>query len=129
VNAPLPIAPELPALVSFKVTVPVPLRPETVPPMVKVAGGGGGVGVGLEGGLPLLQAARARSAEQVTSVRKRVVFSIVFPIRLNTASCWGNAQTTGESPHDQENKIKMAEPGSPRRLTSAMAANKLPFHL
>jgi hypothetical protein len=52
--------------------------------MVKVGAGGGGVGP--EGGLPLLQAARARSAEQVMSVRKRVAFSIVFPIRLNAVS-------------------------------------------
>ena len=78
------MAPELPAGVSLKVTVPVPVRPETVPPMVKVGAGGGGVGP--EGGLPLLQAARARSAEQVMSVRKRVAFSIVFPIRLNAVS-------------------------------------------
>jgi hypothetical protein len=33
-KAPLPIAPELPALASLNVTVPPPVRPETVPPIV-----------------------------------------------------------------------------------------------
>jgi hypothetical protein len=33
-KAPLPIAPELPAPASLNVTVPAPVRPETVPPIV-----------------------------------------------------------------------------------------------
>jgi len=33
-KAPLPIAPELPALASLNVTVPPPVRPETLPPIV-----------------------------------------------------------------------------------------------
>lgn len=114
-NPPLPIAPELPALVSAKMTVPLPVRPETVPPMVNVAGAGGGLGgVGLGGGLPLLHAARVRSVAQLTNARMLVAVFIGSPKRLNSASCWGNAQTVGQSPHDR--KVK---------LTSVMAANKL----